>query len=459
MHKKFEEVYLNSIVKKQEVKKPVSKKIIKESTKPVKKRKVIKESKRFSKKHLIKEDWDVEYEKYDGYMNDHEQTLISLIQANDPSKVSQAIIATCEKENTNKSRFYSWGQAMWTAQFHCLDKVNWWKENGFTVSPEEEKEIKWYNWISNKLIEHERMAEDWECQDWTEEILKKGGATEFLDYANKLNETDKAALEADRFDRATTYDTPMYDDEDDSLHESKKVNTKKKVIKESKKSSKKHLICEDLEDLWFGYWQGWVKEQIIQYLKEKYSYTDEMIQDMRNEGDLWDLASDAMDCLINDSCNKKDENSISVIRNYVDNEMGRIATNAANDPGASVEFAKPGVDEVLKVIDAVPADKLDKTCIYVRPQNQEMYPVDSYCRNGLRVAGMAKATFFDKFESNHEDNSDLLPKIKAEMSQHQGEKLYMELNPMYWIELVPKKVKYYPEKDLILFEIRARSED
>ena len=189
-----------------------------------------------SKKHLIKEDWDVEKEKYDIYMDNHKQTLIGLIQANDPSKVSQAIIATCEKENTKKSRFYSWEKAMWTAQFHCLDRVDWWKQNGFTVSPEEEKEINWYNWISNKLIEHQRLAEDWGCQDWTEEILEKGGATEFLDYANKLDEADTAALEADRVDRATTHQTPMYDDnaEADSLHESKKVNTKKKVIKESR---------------------------------------------------------------------------------------------------------------------------------------------------------------------------------------------------------------------------------
>ena len=239
----------------------------------------------------------------------------------------------------------------------------------------------------------------------------------------------------------------------------KKPVSKRRVIKEDKKSSKKHLICEDLEDLWFGYWQGWVKQQIIAHLKEKYNYTDEQIQEMRDEGDIWDLASDAMDELINNHCNKKDEESIEIIKGYVDQEMERTAVNADADPGASVEFAHPGVNEVLQVIDSVPADKLNKTCIYVRPQNQEMYPVDSYCRNGLRVAGMADHTFFDKFESNHEDNSDLLPKIKAEMEQHKGEDLYMELSPMYWITLVPKKIKYYPEKNLILFEIRSRSED
>lgn len=189
-----------------------------------------------TKKAIIKEDWDVEKDKYDRYMDNHEKTLIGLLKKNDPSKVSQAIIATCEKKGVKNSKFYKWENAMCTAQFNCLDNVDWWKQNGFTISPEDEKEINWYNWITNKLIEHQRLADDWEGQDWTREILEQGRAGEFLNYVDQLADSDSESLEADRVERATTHQTPMYDDaaEADSLHESKKVNTKKKVIKESK---------------------------------------------------------------------------------------------------------------------------------------------------------------------------------------------------------------------------------
>ena len=197
--------------------------------------KMIMEEVKTSKKYIIKEDWDVEYDKYDMYVNNHEKTLIGLLKKNDPSKVSQAMIAACEKKGVKSDKFYKWISAMCTVQFDCLDKVSWWKENGFNISPEEEKEINWYGWITQKLIEHQRLAEDWEYQDWTEEILQAGGVQEFLDYAAQLSEADKEAEKADNFERATTHQTPMYDDatEADSLHESKKVNTKKKVIKES----------------------------------------------------------------------------------------------------------------------------------------------------------------------------------------------------------------------------------
>lgn len=209
----------------------------------------IMEESKVSKKHLIKEDWDVEKEKYDRYMDRHEKVLIGLIQANDPSKVSQAMIAACKKKGVEKSKFYKWENAMCTAQFDCLDNVDWWKQNGFTVSPEDEKEINWYGWITQKLIDHQRLADDWEGQDWTREILEQGRAGEFLNYVDQLADSDSESLEADRVERATTYDTPMYDDaaETDSLHESKKVDTKKKVIKESSwgQIKRKHLIKEN----------------------------------------------------------------------------------------------------------------------------------------------------------------------------------------------------------------------
>lgn len=109
-------------------------------------------------------------------------------------------------------------------------------------------------------------------------------------------------------------------------------------------------------------------------------------------------------------------------------------------------------DDVLKVVNSIPEDKLETVNIYARRTDGNMYPIISQCRDGLLVGG-------SKENKMDEDTNWIIGEIKKNFPQYPGNKVYMELDMFYWAQLRGKTVKYDKEKNMIIIDFRVERAD